>query len=81
MAIGAAICGLIIVCGKMSAAWTRLRKSNRAASCIPRIWPAGQNFLNSGSRPGDIIVQANVEDTRLGVPEYVIEKLGWSFSR
>jgi glutamate synthase domain-containing protein 2 len=25
---------------------------------------------------GGIIVQANVEDTRLGVPEYVIEKLG-----
>jgi hypothetical protein len=25
---------------------------------------------------GDIIVQANVEDGRLGVPEYVIEKLG-----
>jgi glutamate synthase domain-containing protein 2 len=80
MAIAAAICGIIIVCGEnvcgMDPAAVikkgRIVKSPEMERRVKvfRKWYQGQ---------GDLIVQANVEDTRLGVPEYVIGELGVEF--
>jgi glutamate synthase domain-containing protein 2 len=80
MAAGAAICGLIIVCGENVCGMdpAAVIKKGRIVQSpemerrinIFRKWYQGQ---------GDIIVQANVEDTRLGVPEYVIGELGVEF--
>ncbi len=77
IAIGAAISGIIVVageniCGMDRDAEFRNGKIVKSPEMERRInaykdWYQGR---------GGIIVQANVEDTKLGVPEYVIEKLG-----
>ncbi len=77
IAIGAAISGIIVVageniCGMDREAEFRNGKIVKSPEMERRInaykdWYQGR---------GGIIVQANVEDTKLGVPEYVIEKLG-----
>jgi len=78
MAIGAAISGIMVVageniCGMDMVAEIKNGKIVRSPEMERRVktfqkWYEGYY--------GGIIVQANVEDTRLGVPEYVIEKLG-----
>jgi len=78
MAIGAALSGIMVVageniCGMDMAAEIKNGKIVRSPEMERRVktfqkWYEGYY--------GGIIVQANVEDTRLGVPEYVIEKLG-----
>ncbi len=77
MAAGAAISGIILVageniCGMDPEAELRDGKVVKSPEMERRIniykrWYDGK---------GGLVVQANVEDTKLGVPEYVIEKLG-----
>jgi len=78
LAVGAAICGTVVtvgenVCGMDPDAEIKGGKVVRSPEMERRVevfkrWYDGEH--------GGIIVQANVEDGRLGVPEYVIEKLG-----
>jgi len=78
LAVGAAISGVSIVCGENVCGMdprAEVDKNNRIKESpdmrrrveIYRRWHEGY---------GDIYVQMNVEDTRFGVAEYVIEKLG-----
>jgi glutamate synthase domain-containing protein 2 len=77
VAAGAAISGILVVigenvCGMDPQAEFKNGRLNRS--------PEMQRRVNAFNRwydgKGGLIVQANVEDTALGVPEYVIEKLG-----
>ena len=78
LAVGAAVCGTAVivgenVCGMDPAAEIKKGRVVRSPEMERRVevfkrWYDGQH--------GGVIVQANVEDGRLGVPEYVIEKLG-----
>ncbi len=77
MAIGAAISGIMVVageniCGMDVAAEIKKGRVVRSPEMERRV----KTFQEWYEGEGGIIVQANVEDTRLGVPEYVIEKLG-----
>jgi glutamate synthase domain-containing protein 2 len=77
VAIGAAISGIIVVageniCGMDPKAEFKNGKILRSPEMDRRI----NAFKRWYSGKGGVIVQANVEDTKLGVPEYVIEKLG-----
>jgi len=78
-AIGAAISGVSIVCGENVCGIDPLleRDSKGKVSNAPdmkRRIEAYRRYREDGY--GDILVQMNVEDTRLGVAEYCIEKLG-----
>ena len=77
MAVGAAISGIMVIageniCGMDMAAEIKNGKIVRSAEMERRV----KTFQKWHEGYGGVIVQANVEDTRLGVPEYVIEKLG-----
>lgn len=77
MAIGAALSGIMVVageniCGMDMQAEIKNGKIIRSPEMERRV----KTFQKWYDGYGGIIVQANVEDTRLGVPEYVIEKLG-----
>lgn len=77
MAIGAALSGIMVVageniCGMDMEAEIKNGKIVRSPEMERRV----KTFQKWYDGYGGIIVQANVEDTRLGVPEYVIEKLG-----
>jgi glutamate synthase domain-containing protein 2 len=77
VAIGAAISGVLVVageniCGMDHDAEFQNGKIARSPEMERRINAFDQWYEGTGG----IIIQANVEDTRLGVPEYVIEKLG-----
>ncbi len=77
MAIGAAISGIILVCGENVCGMdpqSEIKKGKVVQS--PEMERRVKIFKEWYQGKGDIIVQANVEDGRLGVPEYVIEKLG-----
>jgi glutamate synthase domain-containing protein 2 len=77
MAIGAAISGIILVCGENVCGMdpqSEIKKGKVVRS--PEMERRVKTFKDWYQGAGDIIVQANVEDGRLGVPEYVIEKLG-----
>jgi len=74
---GAAISGIMVVageniCGMDVAAEIKKGRVVRSPEMERRV----KTFQEWYEGEGGIIVQANVEDTRLGVPEYVIEKLG-----
>jgi len=78
-AIGAAISGVSIVCGENVCGIDPLleRDAHGKVSHAPdmkRRVEAYRRYREDGY--GDILVQMNVEDTRLGVAEYCIEKLG-----
>jgi hypothetical protein len=78
MAVGAAISGVIVVageniCGMDSQAEFSNGKISKSPEMERRINAFNQWY---DGEAGGIIIQANVEDTKLGVPEYVIEKLG-----
>ncbi|MEW6387068.1 MAG: FMN-binding glutamate synthase family protein [Thermodesulfobacteriota bacterium] len=80
MAIGAAISGIIIVCGENVCGMdhrAEIKKGRVVHS--PELARRVKIFKEWYQGQGDIIVQANVEDGRLGVPEYAIEKLGVEF--
>lgn len=77
IAIGAAISGIIVVageniCGMDKEAELKGGRIVRSPEMERRV----NAFRQWYDGKGGIIVQANVEDTNLGVPEYVIEKLG-----
>ncbi|MFV9644201.1 MAG: FMN-binding glutamate synthase family protein [Desulfobacterales bacterium] len=77
MAVGAAISGIIVVageniCGMDPQAEFKNGKISKSPEMVRRI----DAFKKWYDGKGGIIIQANVEDTKLGVPEYVIEKLG-----
>ncbi|MBI5248686.1 MAG: FMN-binding glutamate synthase family protein [Desulfomonile tiedjei] len=77
IAIGAAISGIIVIageniCGMDKDAEFKNGKIFRSPEMERRVNAYRKWFQGKGG----IIVQANVEDTKLGVPEYVIEKLG-----
>ncbi|RKX58086.1 MAG: FMN-binding glutamate synthase family protein [Thermodesulfobacteriota bacterium] len=77
VAIGAAISGVLVVageniCGMDNDAEFKNGKISKSPEMERRI----NAFRKWNSGAGGIIVQANVEDTKLGAPEYVIEKLG-----
>ena len=77
MAIGAAISGIILVCGENVCGMdpqSEIKKGKVVKS--PEMERRVKIFQEWYQGKGDIIIQANVEDGRLGVPEYVIEKLG-----
>jgi len=77
MAIGAAISGIIIVCGENVCGMDPQSEiKNGKVVRSPEMERRVKTFKEWYQGKGDIIVQANVEDTRLGVPEYVINKLG-----
>ncbi len=77
MAIGAAISGIMVVageniCGMDRQAEFRHGKITRSPEMERRVHAFRRWYDGTGA----IVVQANVEDTNLGVPEYVIQKLG-----
>jgi len=78
-AIGAAISGISIVCGEnvcgIDPGLERDSKGKVTKSPdMERRVELFRRYQEQGY--GDILVQMNVEDTRLGVAEYVVEKLG-----
>ena len=77
MAVGAAISGIMVVAGENICGMDRDAEfSNGRISRSPEMERRVNAFKQWHDGIGSIIVQANVEDTKLGVPEYVIEKLG-----
>lgn len=77
MAVGAAISGIIVVAGENICGMDpQAEFKNGKISKSPEMERRIKAFKNWYDGKGGIIIQANVEDTKLGVPEYVIEKLG-----
>jgi glutamate synthase domain-containing protein 2 len=77
MAVGAAISGVIVVAGENICGMDpQAEFSNGKIARSPEMERRVEAFKKWYDGKGGIIVQANVEDTKLGVPEYVIEKLG-----
>ncbi len=77
LAVGAAISGVIViigenVCGMDAQAEIKKHRVVNSPEMDRRI----DIFKRWYNGKGGLIVQANVEDTRLGVPEYVIDKYG-----
>jgi glutamate synthase domain-containing protein 2 len=77
-AIGAAITGISLVCGEnVCGIDPKLKfKKNGMVSEAPDMRRRVDEYRRYHEGYGDILVQMNVEDTRLGVAEYVIDKLG-----
>jgi len=77
MAIGAAISGIMVIAGENICGMDVAAEiKNGRVVHSPEMERRVNIFQKWYEGDGGIIVQANVEDTRLGVPEYVIEKLG-----
>ncbi|MCK4486101.1 MAG: FMN-binding glutamate synthase family protein [Desulfobacterales bacterium] len=77
VAVGAAISGVIVVAGENICGMDpQAEFSNGRISRSPEMERRVNAYKEWYDGTGGIIVQANVEDTKLGVPEYVIEKLG-----
>ncbi|GAV30779.1 glutamate synthase domain 2 [Coriobacteriaceae bacterium EMTCatB1] len=77
-AIGAAISGISIVCGENVCGIDPALELNDKGKVVkaPDMERRVELYRRYHEGYGDILVQMNVEDTRLGVAEYVIEKLG-----
>jgi glutamate synthase domain-containing protein 2 len=76
-AIGAAICGTILVCGENVVGMDpQAEFKNGKVVKSPELERRVKIYKEWYEGYGAILVQLNVEDTRLGVPEYAIEKLG-----
>jgi glutamate synthase domain-containing protein 2 len=76
-AVGAAISGVTIVCGENVCGMDPgLQFKNGTIAESPDMRRRVEQYRRWHNGYGDIIVQMNVEDTRLGVAEYVIDKLG-----
>lgn len=77
LAIGAALCGFPIVVGENVVGVDRQSVfENGKVKKSPELDRRIESFLRYYDGYGAIIVQMNVEDTRNGVAEYVIEKYG-----
>ncbi len=77
-AIGAAISGITLVCGEnVCGIDPKLEfDKNGKVKNSPDMKRRVEEYRRFHQGYGDILVQMNVEDTRLGVAEYVIDKLG-----
>ncbi len=77
-AVGTAISGIGIVCGENVCGIdpNLKRDKNNKVEESPDMIRRVEEYRRYHEGYGDILVQMNVEDTRLGVAEYVIEKLG-----
>ncbi len=76
-AIGAAICGTILVCGENVCGMDpEAEIKNGRVIKSPELARRVRTFQDWYDGYGLLLVQANVEDSRLGVLEYAIEKLG-----
>jgi len=76
-AIGAALCGIPIVVGENVVGIDRNAIINKGKiSKAPELDRRIQTYLRYFDGHGAIIVQMNVEDTRNGVAQYVLEKYG-----
>lgn len=77
-AVGAAISGVSIVCGENVCGIDPAleRDANGKVTRSPDMERRIEAYRRYHQGYGDILVQMNVEDTRLGVAEYCIEKLG-----
>jgi len=77
-AIGAAITGISLVCGENVCGVDPELEVNRHGKVTesPEMRRRVEAYRRYHEGYGDILVQMNVEDTRLGVAEYVIDKLG-----
>ena len=77
-AVGAAISGISLVCGENVCGIDPAleRDTNGKVTRSPDMERRIEAYRRYHEGYGDILVQMNVEDTRLGVAEYVVEKLG-----
>ncbi len=77
-AVGAAISGISLVCGENVCGIDPAleRDSHGKVTNSPDMKRRVDAYRRYHEGYGDILVQMNVEDTRLGVAEYVVEKLG-----
>lgn len=76
-AIGAALCGIPIVVGENVVGVDRESKmADGKISSAPELQRRVDTFMRYYDGYGAIIVQMNVEDTRNGVAEYIIDKYG-----
>lgn len=77
-AIGAAITGITLVCGENVCGIDPKLKFDKhgLVSEAPDMKRRIEEYRRYHEGYGDILVQLNVEDTRLGVAEHVIDKLG-----
>lgn len=78
-AVGAAISGITIVCGENVCGIDPLLERNAKTGLItkaPDMDRRIQTYRRYHRGYGELLVQMNVEDTRLGVAEYILEKHG-----
>ena len=77
-AVGAAISGISLVCGENVCGIDPKLEIDGNGKVVesPDMRRRVEGYRRFHDGYGDIMVQLNVEDTRLGVAEYVIEKLG-----
>jgi glutamate synthase domain-containing protein 2 len=77
-AVGAAISGISLVCGENVCGIDPAleRDANGKVTHAPDMVSRIETYRKYHQGYGDILVQMNVEDTRLGVAEYVVDKLG-----
>jgi glutamate synthase domain-containing protein 2 len=76
-AIAVAMCGAVLVCGENVCGMDpNAEFKNGKIMRSPELKRRVKLYQDWYDGYGTILIQANVEDTRLGVPEYAIEKLG-----
>jgi len=76
-AIAIAICGAVLVCGENVCGMDpNAEFKNGKIAKSPELERRVKIYKDWYEGYGAMLVQANVEDTRLGVPEYAVEKLG-----
>ncbi len=77
-AVGAAIAGISLVCGENVCGIDPQLELDAKGKVLrsPDMERRIESYRRYHQGYGDVLVQLNVEDTRLGVAEYVIEKLG-----
>lgn len=76
-AIAVAICGAVLVCGENVCGMDPAAQlKNGKVMRSPELERRAKLYQAWYNGHGALLVQANVEDTRLGVPEYAVEKLG-----
>lgn len=78
LAVGAAISGISLVCGENVCGIDPQLRLNGKGKIVeaPNMRQRVEQYRRYRGGYGDILVQMNVEDTKFGVAEYVIEKLG-----
>jgi len=76
-AIAIALCGSVLICGENVCGMDPGAEfKNGKIARSPELERSVKLYHDWHEGLGTILVQANVEDTRLGVPEYAVEKLG-----